>query len=904
MPAGNGSTGTHCSNANGYTEFYPFHSSYDERIIVVSSTDTADCHRFIVNGVDRTHSHFPTVDICAPGYKVFGAQHTQCASIPDFPYYGGLTGTSFAAPIVAGACALLKSINKDFTPGEIQYFIKSTADPVQDENDFQGMLGAGRLNVFKAVQKANGCPPIIISSNNEVWDEDRTEVCGIEVSIGGCLTVKSTVKLSRHSPIIVHPGGKLIINGGRLTSLDDELWPGIEVWGDRSTHQYAVNGSYGQGYVELRNGATIENAECALALWRPGHWGTTGGIVHASDAVFRNNHRAVHALHYRNHSPASGKETGYNATFTRCQFTVDGDYPGDGDHVFHKHVDLDHVRGFKFRACDFSVAAPSDNISYWTSGIAGYEAGFSVSGLCENSNVHPCPSYDNSTFSGFFTAISAVNIGAKTPPAITVMRSSFAKNDYGVYTNNLSNATVAFCDFDVKCQSNWLCGAGIFCENMFNHSIEENLFAKSNSFSGEGYGVVIKNCAVQSRVYRNGFENLHCGSLAWGRNMLMKSSDNYIGLEYGCNTNTGNDIDFYVLKEDGVLSGIQSSQGSDLFAARNTFSADGYHFYNGGDYKVGYYYYDMTGYEDEEPQSYNSDKLVPIPTGQTDGCPSNYSNDPVSVVLTPAEKRQREQDYYEAYTSYNSLKTVYDDSVDGGSTAGMLGDIASAASSDVWTLREQLLGASPYLSSDVLQAASDRDEVFTESVLFEILLSNPEELKKDSLMDHLRGKANPLPEYMMDILDQVANGTTARTVMETRMAAYRSAYTRAAGDIIRSLVNDTVLDITELRGWLGNLVDIHADRDIIATYVDEGDFTGALALADMLPDLYGLSGNDLAEHGDYVELLELYRDLYADGRNITQLDSTETAQVNRIAEQGTGYPQAMAQAVPLHCWFK
>lgn len=696
----------------------------------------------------------------------------------------------------------------------------------------------------------------------------------------------------------------MIINGGRLTSLDDELWPGIEVWGDRSTHQYAVNGSYGQGYVELRNGATIENAECALALWRPGHWGTTGGIVHASDAVFRNNHRAVHALHYRNHSPASGKETGYNATFTRCQFTVDGDYPGDGDHVFHKHVDLDHVRGFKFRACDFSVAAPSDNISYWTSGIAGYEAGFSVSGLCENSNVHPCPSYDNSTFSGFFTAISAVNIGAKTPPAITVMRSSFAKNDYGVYTNNLSNATVAFCDFDVKCQSNWLCGAGIFCENMFNHSIEENLFAKSNSFSGEGYGVVIKNCAVQSRVYRNGFENLHCGSLAWGRNMLMKSSDNYIGLEYGCNTNTGNDIDFYVLKEDGVLSGIQSSQGSDLFAARNTFSADGYHFYNGGDYKVGYYYYDMTGYEDEEPQSYNSDKLVPIPTGQTDGCPSNYSNDPVSVVLTPAEKRQREQDYYEAYTSYNSLKTVYDDSVDGGSTAGMLGDIASAASSDVWTLREQLLGASPYLSSDVLQAASDRDEVFTESVLFEILLSNPEELKKDSLMDHLRGKANPLPEYMMDILDQVANGTTARTVMETRMAAYRSAYTRAAGDIIRSLVNDTVLDITELRGWLGNLVDIHADRDIIATYVDEGDFTGALALADMLPDLYGLSGNDLAEHGDYVELLELYRDLYADGRNITQLDSTETAQVNRIAEQGTGYPQAMAQAVPLHCWFK
>ena len=84
----------------------------------------------------------------------------------------------------------------------------------------------------------------------------------------------------------------------------------------------------------------------------------------------------------------------------------------------------------------------------------------------------------------------------------------------------------------------------------------------------------------------------------------MKSSDNYIGLEYGCNTNAGNAIDFYVLREDGVLSGIQSSQGSGLSAARNTFSADGYHFYNGGDYKVGYYYYDTTGHEAEDRKSH------------------------------------------------------------------------------------------------------------------------------------------------------------------------------------------------------------------------------------------------------------------------------------------------------------
>lgn len=621
-----------------------------------------------------------------------------------------------------------------------------------------------------------------------------------------------------------------------------------------------------------------------------------GGIVKASDAVFRNNQRSVHALYYKNFNPITNKQTDYQATFTRCQFIVDENYLGDEDHVFYKHVDLSHVRGFKFRSCDFSVSAPSVNISYWTSGIAGSEAGFSVSGICESNNIYPCPSYDNSSFSGFFTAVNAKNDGAKTPPAVSVTHTTFTRNDYGIYVNNLSNAIVRFCDFDVKRQGYWPCGAGILLEYMYNFDIEENTMAKTNTFSGEGFGIIIKDCAVQSKVYRNSFEDLHCGNLAWGRNILMKSSNNYIGLEYGCNTNTGNAIDFYVLDEDGVFSGIQSSQGSSLAAARNTFSANGYHFYNGGSHKITYYYYDATGFGDEQPSNYN-DKVKLYSTSQTDNCPSNFGETPASLVLTAAEKQQREQEYYEAYTAYNSLKAVYDNHIDGGSTSDMLDDIATATPTDMWALRAQLLGASPYLSSSVLTAASDRDDVFTESVLFEILLSNPEELKKDSLMDYLRNKTNPLPEYMMNILDQVANGATARTVMETRMATYRGAYSHAAGDIIRSLVNDTVLDLTELRGWLGNLDDIHADRDIIATYMDEGDFTDALALANMLPTLYGLTGNDITENDDYVELLELYRDLYVDGRNTMQLDSTERTQVERIAYYGTGYPQSMAQAI-------
>lgn len=738
------------------------------------------------------------------------------------------------------------------------------------------------------------------------WNGFNKNVNGqIIIQQGASLSIVSSVLhfINMNSGIIINPGGKLIVDNSVLTNLEgscSNLWQGIEVWGNKNTHQYAVNGGYGQGYVELKNGATIENAVCALELWRPDYWSSTGGIVHATDAVFRNNAKAVHALYYKNHHPVNGKETDYNANFTRCQFVVDNNFLGDEDHVFYKHVDLNHVRGFKFRACEFSVSAPSDNISYWTSGIAANEAGFSVSGLC-NSLVNPCTTYDQSIFLGFFTAINAVSSGSKSAPAITVTHSRFADNDFGVYMRKLSHATILSCDFNVKRQDNWLCGTGIFSEGVFNFSIEENTLAKYNNFNGNGYGVIVKGLDGQNQIYRNNYAGLHCGNLAEGKNIIQGYSLNYLGLEYRCNTNARNNIDFYVLKEDGEFSGIQSTQGSRIAAAGNTFSDGAYHFYNGGDFVINYYYYDMPGAENEEPLTYNADKFVPIPTDQTDGCPSHYSNgnESSSLVLSTAQKQQREQDYYDAYTAYNSLKSVYESHVDGGSTSSMLSDIASASSSDMWRLRSQLLGASPYLSSDVLLAASDRDDVFSESVLFEILLSNPDELKKDTLMNHLQSKENPLPQYMRDILTQLSLDTTqtVKAVMQSRISAYRRDYSRAAGDIVRSLVNDTVLNLTELRGWLGNMEDIHADRDIIATYIDEGDFTNALALANMLPTLYGLTGVELDEYNDYVDLIELYRNLYNDGRNAMQLNRVEKAMVEHIADYGSGNSQLMAQAI-------
>lgn len=81
-----------------YEDPGPYLKAYDDRIIKVTSTDKYDNH---LQNPGVTHSHFPEVDICAPGYNVFGAGNTRSGdcTVNPWPYFGSFNGTSFSTPM-------------------------------------------------------------------------------------------------------------------------------------------------------------------------------------------------------------------------------------------------------------------------------------------------------------------------------------------------------------------------------------------------------------------------------------------------------------------------------------------------------------------------------------------------------------------------------------------------------------------------------------------------------------------------------------------------------------------------------------------------------------------------------------------------------------------------------------
>ena len=292
---------------------FPFAHQVDNRIIIVSSTDKSDFH---TNPTGTTHANYPEVSICSPGYSVMGAIRYDNGNVP-YPYQVR-GGTSYATPIVAGTCALLKSIDKNLTPAQIKNIIQTTADPIADAHLYPGTIGAGRVNAHAAVLAArcySGLPIVHGTITQSVtWNTDKHAIGTITVPNNVTLTIASTVKFDHESSIIVHPGGKLIVNGGILTAAcDNKMWQGIIVSGTSNQQQTAQY----QGTVELKNGAVIEHALCAISTVD-----STGGIIKVENATFRNNLQAIKYLPYER--IGNGGIIADNVgKFTNCTFIID-----------------------------------------------------------------------------------------------------------------------------------------------------------------------------------------------------------------------------------------------------------------------------------------------------------------------------------------------------------------------------------------------------------------------------------------------------------------------------------------------------------------------------------------------------------------------------------------------------
>jgi len=137
-------------NDNSQSRYYP---AYYSNVLAVAATNK--------NDVKSYYSNYGTwVDIAAPGGELETTNEDPTAVLSTFPNdnYGVFQGTSMACPHVSGVAALVVSkYAGNITSDELRTKLVDNTDPIDALNSsrYEGKLGSGRLNAYKALTDDN-----------------------------------------------------------------------------------------------------------------------------------------------------------------------------------------------------------------------------------------------------------------------------------------------------------------------------------------------------------------------------------------------------------------------------------------------------------------------------------------------------------------------------------------------------------------------------------------------------------------------------------------------------------------------------------------------------------------------------------------------------------------------------
>lgn len=682
-----------------------------------------------VSGVDKDGNHGPTntarnqwVDLCAVSDNVTATSHPS-------PKYTGTWGTSMAAPVVAATAGLLLSLNECFTPAQVEYIIKNTTQPIPDEHLYSGLLGTGYLDMYEAVKFAAGRSGTL--SGNETWES--LEIIGGKLIVpnGVTLTLKSEVLCYEDAIIYVETGGKLVVDGGTITSIcDDKPWNGIVVEGNKNLNQLTASN---QGVVEIKNNAVIENAIDAVfvcGLNSGGHvdWSKTGGLVRATNATFRNNQRDVAFLNYRNINPAithsSNQEIDNYSFFRNCNFITDEHCQFPSNKI--THITMYRVNGVKIEGCRFederTIEFP-DLLAEGTKGVFAHFSSVHVRNYCT-----PMCSTNPSVFTNLKNGIEILGNGSR---GHSLVENSVFETYYGIYANGTIKSTFRQNQFTIhhvgieplKTDYPW----GIYL-----HYGTESFNTEGNTFNGEGnqsedgaFGLVVNfSGAIHNEYYRSYFNGLNTGTQIIGENRNYTNGE---GLHFICNEYSDGRFDASIVNDKQTpwphisFVGVAANIGGGTVLPANVFSKGVEVEFNLQNTEGASFLYRYSGSDDEGNFYYPHEVEGNVTLEQvvaTNFCVDMINSQTVNIAT--------QRDFvFGTFPVIKEKDDFIDDVIDGGDFDFVVNTVNTATAGNVSQVVSDLISLSPYLSEGVLVLVAGLEAPFSHTMIRDILVANP-----------------------------------------------------------------------------------------------------------------------------------------------------------------------------------
>jgi parallel beta-helix repeat protein len=751
--------------------------------------------------------------------------------------------------------------------------------------------------------------PYNISTVMPVWSNTKLFNNDIVIKSGGVLTITGTVKFTEQAKIIVEPGGQLIVNGGTLTNLCNNLfWEGITVKGHNTQSQFDETQ---HGKIVLSNNATISNAIYGIQTLSTNNNDKGGGIINAWNANFVNNQTGVKMEPYSN--PSLSNDISY---FRSCNFITDNNYLSTTT-LFKRFIKLYSVKGVPIVGCKFKNLSTITSSNYHKGkGISSEKSNF----LVDNNG------YVNTEFQDLEYGIYAT--GTHTSKPIQVRNTLFNNNIKGIYTlncdyNDFTSNTFKIPDYYQSVSSNTVDAAyGIYIETGSSFTIEGNSFNKvDNAANKAAYGIIINGAGTAANtIYDNTFQNIeHSATLAQGINRSNSSSIIKTGLQILCNQYSLNNHDIAVNSNSssdgiaefqGAYAGTNSNEDKKK-PAGNTFSKTGpmanYTDIANQGKNLTYYHHKISANSDIWYPFYSnpSSSLNGVFTVETQAifpindrrlaCPAKalqtgLAKDPIAINTYITEKTLLR----------NSSKLIRDLWVDGGNTEGLRHDIKISMSWEAFDLYNELLLHSPKLSDEVLIDAIKKEDVLTPLMLKLILLANPQATRSDRVWEALINRTNPLPEAWIDEIKQGLEVISPIENLEADVSYYASERKTYLDMLKQYYLDDTTaIGMQSLIQLLASETDIESHYELVFAKIANKDYEGAINSLNNIEGMIDpeIQPEELERFTKMTTIIPILISIESGNINWEDINSSDKDYLIQLSENETGMPASIARAM-------
>ncbi len=716
-----------------------------------------------------------------------------------------------------------------------------------------------------------------VFSQNTTLTSEKFFYNDIVVDNNATLTLSSTCTLhmTDDSKIHIKPGAKLVVDGGKITSMCTDRWRGIYVSGNITASQTESPALFGK--LTLKNGAIIEHVQdgiCNFGLTSGGatDWNTFGGIIQARQSTFVNNRYGPFFGPYSNFVTSNSTQILTNdlSYIDRCEFRTDSDF---GSATPIDQVTLWGTRGVNVTGSTFHniIKTTDGNPVGRGRGIYSLDAIYTVKDYCSiTPNVgQSCPpeNQTQSTFEGLQHGIEAVGTGA-SPSKATVRQSEFIDNHKGIVLTSSDGSSIKDNTFRPG-----LFGplpVGLYINQTSQYTVSCNTFTSvegSVPLNGadQRYGISSLNCGVASPIQKNTFTNLYVGAEALGSNRNAANG----GLKYLNNTFEGNYVGIVALTSGSLPNqGIAALQGSNSTPTGNYF---------------GQHSSLLDIFNLSQPFTYFR-HAGPV-LGYWD--PTISPNITVTATTQPWSMWSCETAPQQSMALYNGATEQQQTKeaelaakTDGGNTQQLQSQVVATDNADDMEVYGTLMQGSPNLSEQVLLSAVERTAPMPNAMLRDVLTANPQAGKSEEVMTGLSERTQQLPEYMVWQVEESSQGISPIEKLRADISMIATERQQMAD----ALTDQWLLTDGEPVQMDSAIALLAAKDDEAALYrlalmaAQEGDAVDAAAYANRRAEKLDEQNSDR-----FSELAAFLAQLSADGRNIGQLTEGELALVTDLA---------------------